>query len=280
MRTPRRDVRDRLGLKPAFGVATTNALVAQLDRASDFDSEGREFESLRARQGKSITYAEIRQTLLPRKTHLGSGWEGSAACCSSAAVLVDSAWPGACGSPSPSFPMTIDITSVRAPGSAWISRSALAGTATSPSGFRRRHAWRILAAWVPSRARAFMAHGPSCGRKRPRRAADRLACDAWHKRMLAFRGPAQPSPAIGDALNAGYRHLEVRSNGCDTSQTVALDIVRRPKATPVHELERYMRCRDCSRLQGYPFKRSHLVALRTSKISTSDPASSWWPGER
>jgi hypothetical protein len=30
--------------------ACTNALVAQLDRASDFDSEGREFESLRARQ--------------------------------------------------------------------------------------------------------------------------------------------------------------------------------------------------------------------------------------
>jgi hypothetical protein len=28
----------------------TNALVAQLDRASDFDSEGREFESLRVRQ--------------------------------------------------------------------------------------------------------------------------------------------------------------------------------------------------------------------------------------
>jgi hypothetical protein len=30
------------------------ALVAQLDRASDFDSEGREFESLRARQIASI----------------------------------------------------------------------------------------------------------------------------------------------------------------------------------------------------------------------------------
>jgi hypothetical protein len=28
----------------------THALVAQLDRASDFESEGREFESLRARQ--------------------------------------------------------------------------------------------------------------------------------------------------------------------------------------------------------------------------------------
>jgi hypothetical protein len=36
-------------------VKKTNALVAQLDRASDFDSEGREFESLRARQAKSST---------------------------------------------------------------------------------------------------------------------------------------------------------------------------------------------------------------------------------
>ena len=58
--------------------------------------------------------------------------------------------------------------------------------------------------------------------------------------------PAQPSPALGDALNAGYRYLEVRCLGCDTHQTVALDIVRRPKATPIHELERYMRCKDCS----------------------------------
>jgi hypothetical protein len=30
-------------------IAWARALVAQLDRASDFDSEGREFESLRAR---------------------------------------------------------------------------------------------------------------------------------------------------------------------------------------------------------------------------------------
>jgi hypothetical protein len=38
--------------------------------------------------------------------------------------------------------------------------------------------------------------------------------------------------------------------GCNTHQTVALDIVRRPKATPVHELERYMRCKDCSQVRG------------------------------
>jgi hypothetical protein len=63
-------------------------------------------------------------------------------------------------------------------------------------------------------------------------------------------------------------------------QTVALNIVRRPKATPIHELERYMRCKDCSQVRGYPFKRSHLVALRPSKISALDPPSTWWPGER
>jgi hypothetical protein len=64
--------------------------------------------------------------------------------------------------------------------------------------------------------------------------------------MLGFQGPAQPSPTLGDALNAGYRYLEVKCLGCNMHQTVALDIVRRPKATPIRELERYMRCKDCS----------------------------------
>ncbi|MDU6374348.1 MAG: hypothetical protein E6575_09665, partial [Bradyrhizobium sp.] len=68
--------------------------------------------------------------------------------------------------------------------------------------------------------------------------------------------------------------------GCDTNQTVALDIIRRPKTTPIHELERYMRCQDCSRLRGHPYKRSALVALRETKISAAHPASTWWPGER
>ena len=59
-----------------------------------------------------------------------------------------------------------------------------------------------------------------------RKEADRLAVEAWNKRMLGFQGPAQPSPALGDALNAGYRYLEVKCLGCNTHQTVALDIVR------------------------------------------------------
>ena len=113
-----------------------------------------------------------------------------------------------------------------------------------------------------------------------RKEADKLACEAWNKRMLAFKGPAQPSPTLGEALNAGYAHLEVRCLGCETNQTVALDIVRRPKATPVHELERYIRCKDCSEVRGYPHKRSHLVALRATKITADSPPSTWWPGER
>jgi hypothetical protein len=76
-----------------------------------------------------------------------------------------------------------------------------------------------------------------------RKEADQLACAAWNKRMLGFQGPAQPSPTLGDAINAGFGYLEVKC--CNTHQTVALDIVRRPKATPIHELERYMRCKDC-----------------------------------
>jgi len=49
--------------------------------------------------------------------------------------------------------------------------------------------------------------------------------------MLAFQGPAQPSPTLGDALNGGYPYLEVKCLGCETHQTVALNIVRRPKTT-------------------------------------------------
>ena len=116
--------------------------------------------------------------------------------------------------------------------------------------------------------------------KAARKDADRLACVAWNQRMLGFQGPAQPSPALGDALNAGYLYLEVRCLGCNTHQTVALNIVRRPKTTPIHELERYLRCKDCSQVRRYPYKRSHLVALRPTGISASEPPSTWWPGER
>ena len=88
--------------------------------------------------------------------------------------------------------------------------------------------------------------------KEARQEADKLSL----RRMEQV--PARPSVALRSLrllwvtrLNAGYLYLEVRRLGCDTHQTVALDVIRRPKTTPIHELERYMRCRDCSQVRGY-----------------------------
>jgi hypothetical protein len=114
-----------------------------------------------------------------------------------------------------------------------------------------------------------------------RKNADALACEAWTKRMLGFRGPAQPSPMMGDAVNAGYRYLEIRCAACDLHSTIDLTIVRRPKlTTPIHELERWLACKDCSQSFRYPVKRGQLVALRPEPISSLHPPSTWWPGER
>jgi hypothetical protein len=111
--------------------------------------------------------------------------------------------------------------------------------------------------------------------------ADRLACRAWTDRMLGFLGPAIPSPMLGDALNAGFHYLEVRCAGRDLHSTVDLTIVRRPKATtPIHSLEQWLACRDCSQMRGYRYKRGQLVALRMEPITAASPPSVWWPGER
>jgi hypothetical protein len=34
-------------------------------------------------------------------------------------------------------------------------------------------------------------------------------------RMLGYKGPAQPSPMLRDALNVGFCYLEVHCLGCD-----------------------------------------------------------------
>ena len=98
-----------------------------------------------------------------------------------------------------------------------------------------------------------------------RKDADRLASRLGTSACSAFKVRRSHRPRSAMRSTPGYRYLEVKCLGCNTHQTVALDIVRRPKATPIHELERYMRCRDCSQVRGYPYKRSHLVALRVSQ---------------
>ena len=36
-----------------------------------------------------------------------------------------------------------------------------------------------------------------------RKEADRVAVEAWNKRMLGFHGPAQPSPTLGERSTPG-----------------------------------------------------------------------------
>ena len=108
-------------------------------------------------------------------------------------------------------------------------------------------------AWAPSHARPFTAHRSGrrqSGRRKHARKPTGSPSRRGTSACSAFRVRRSHRPTLGDALNAGYRYLEVKCLGCDTHQTVALDIVRRPKTTPVHELERYMRCKDCSRSPG------------------------------
>ena len=98
--------------------------------------------------------------------------------------------------------------------------------------------------------------------------------------MLGFRGPAPPSPAIGDALNAGCGYLEVKCLDCNTHQTIALDIIRRPKTIAVHELERLHAMQGLLAGARLSLQTKQLIALRSAKISADNPASEMWPGDR
>jgi hypothetical protein len=113
-----------------------------------------------------------------------------------------------------------------------------------------------------------------------RLAADIAACEAWNMRLRGYGGPAQPSPLLGEALNAGFRYLEVKCAGCDTYNTVDLTTLRRSKQVPIWQLERRMRCQPCSEQRGYPYKRGYLVRLRRTNITTAQDGESWYPGDQ
>lgn len=71
----------------------------------------------------------------------------------------------------------------------------------------------------------------------------------------------------GDALNHGYRYLEVKCDGCGTDNTVDLSIIRRPHHTPIWQLKQRMRCKPCSEQRDNPYMRGHLVQLRRTRVT-------------
>lgn len=109
--------------------------------------------------------------------------------------------------------------------------------------------------------------------------ADKLAFIAWSQRMLAFRSPLNP-PRCWETLSMPG---SVPRGSMRWFRPAVVDLwtERRAKvATPIHELERRMACKDCSQIRGYQYKRGQLVAMRQTPNSANDPPSVWWPGER
>ncbi len=95
---------------------------------------------------------------------------------------------------------------------------------------------------------------------RYRLAADRAFCEAWHAAMFSG-GPAQPSPTIEMALNAGYGALEVRCSRCNREILVEIAGIERPRSTELWKLEAPLNCLPCRertlwRVQAY------IVGLR------------------
>ena len=86
---------------------------------------------------------------------------------------------------------------------------ACAEQAQSIAACRSTPGWRILALMGTKSRESIYGSSVRHSAERAaeaRKEADRLACVAWNQRMLGFKGPAQPSPSLGDALNAGYAY--------------------------------------------------------------------------
>jgi hypothetical protein len=91
------------------------------------------------------------------------------------------------------------------------------------------------------------------------RAADRAEAEAWSIRMEAYGGPAQPSPTIAQCLNGGLGWLEVECNRCKTRVSLPINAIRRPRSTPIWELEASLKCRSCRNGRYAPSM--HIIRL-------------------
>jgi hypothetical protein len=139
----------------------------------------------------------------------------------------------------------------------------------NPGGIaRRRKARRNALMGGPTRRRIF---GDRVGGARisavharerageAAREADAAECLLWSEQMEGFGGPAQPSPTIAQCLNGGYGWLEVKCHRCETSASISLEYVRRPRDTPIWKLEAALKCRSCKKGRYAP--PVHMITL-------------------
>src|ERR1700674_91565 len=98
------------------------------------------------------------------------------------------------------------------------------------------------------------------------RKADRAEAEAWSIRMEGYGGPAQPSPTIAQCLNGGYCWLQVKCPRCETSASIPLEHVRRPRDTPIWKLEAALKCRSCRTPRHSP--PVHMIKLTKEREIT------------
>ena len=150
----------------------------------------------------------------------------------------------------------------------------------SPHGFASATAqqWPIGSV---SRERLFSATVEAAEQRarEARKAADVAACEVRNLRMKGYSGPAQPSPLLGDALNAGYRYLEVKCDGCGTHSAVDLTIISSARRRRFGN-SNSARVASRARSNAATYKRGHLVRLRRSTLTTKDDGGPWYPGDQ
>lgn len=71
-----------------------------------------------------------------------------------------------------------------------------------------------------------------------------LACEEWSARQF-IGGPAEPSPTIAQALDAGCDLLEVSCRHCAHSRKIDLVEVIWPRDNQIHTLAKALRCTEC-----------------------------------
>ena len=142
---------------------------------------------------------------------------------------------------------------------------------------------RSSLAWAPSHARRSTAHRSGRRQSGRRRRARRptgwparrgtSACSAFRdRRSHRPRWATRSTPGLAISKSNAWAATRIRplpSTSCgDRRQRQSMNW----SATCGASIARGFK--------GEPYKRSHLVALRSTKITASDPPSTWWPGER
>ena len=84
------------------------------------------------------------------------------------------------------------------------------------------------------------------------RQADKLLSESWNERMWANGEPIDPSPTIDQAINGGYRWLEIECSRCKTPSDVDLAVLPHPPTTFVHDLAGRLRCSKCAKAGRRP----------------------------